>query len=192
MRVISGLARGRRLKTVPSRKVRPTADRVKEAIFSMIASRVDLEGARVLDLFAGSGALGIEALSRGATHCTFVERDRQAARVLRENLAACGFEERSLVLICSIGAAFAQLTPPAVTFAVVLLDPPYADHVAQRVVDELARLPLIGEASLVVVEHADDESVQGSGSLRLTNTRSYGKTCVSLLMTQRSEDDTAP
>lgn len=188
MRVIAGLARGRRLKTVPTREVRPTADRVKEAMFSMIDSRRGLAGARVLDLYAGSGALGIEALSRGASHCTFVERDRRAARILAENLRVCGFTDLADVWIISTASALGRLSGRDSRYDVVLLDPPYGDRIAERLVDGIGGLGVLTDGAVVVVEHGSDESVGDVGGLQLTRSRRYGKTCVSLLTNPRREE----
>src|ERR1700752_4701957 len=109
MRVIAGAAKGRRLRALPGRSVRPTADRVKEALFSMLQSRFDLDGAAVLDLFAGTGALGIEALSRGAARAVFVESDRGARTVLEANLTLCGLSDRSRVLPVPVRRALEML-----------------------------------------------------------------------------------
>jgi len=188
MRVIAGLARGRRLKTVPTRQVRPTADRVKESMFSMIDSRRGLTAARVLDLYAGSGALGIEALSRGASHCTFVERDRRAAQILTANLHACGFNDRAEVWTISAASALGRLAGRESRYDVVLVDPPYGDRIAERLVHDLSGFGVLAEGALVVVEHGSDESVGDVGALQLTRSRRYGKTCVSLLTNHRREE----
>jgi pantetheine-phosphate adenylyltransferase len=187
MRVIAGTARGRRLKTVASRKVRPTADRVKEAIFSMIESRVDLAGTRVLDLFAGSGGLGIEALSRGAAMCTFVERDRGVGRILRENLAACGFVRSGEILVRSVAAALAELAERPERYDVVLVDAPYAQRSAVKILGDLESRDLLAAGCIVAVEHGRDEELTDVGRLRLTRTRRYGNTGVSLLTTLARE-----
>lgn len=166
---------------MPSRKVRPTADRVKEAVFSAISSRIDLAGVRVLDLFAGSGALGIEALSRGAARATFVERDRKTCRVLVENLDACGFKPQSEVLTRSVLGAIGQLGESSSAFDLILIDPPYADRVLGDVLAEIDRGGVAAPGAVVVAEHGEDEEVEDAGDLRLTRTRRYGSTCVTLL-----------
>ncbi len=181
MRVIAGVARGRRLRTVASRKVRPTADRVKEAMFSMIESRVALTGASVLDLYAGSGALGIEALSRGAASCTFVERDRDVCRVLRANLTACGFEPAAEILACPASAALGILAERGRTFDVVLADAPYKVRAASEIVAALEGSSVLAPDCLVAIEHSHDETVAEAGHLRLTRGRRYGNTGLSLL-----------
>jgi 16S rRNA (guanine966-N2)-methyltransferase len=124
VRVVAGTAKGHRLVAPPGRHTRPTTDRVREALFSMVASRVDLDGATVVDLFAGSGALGIEALSRGAAHATFVDADRAAVTAIRANLAATGLADRATVVRADalrwLGAGGDR------RFDVALADPPYA------------------------------------------------------------------
>jgi 16S rRNA (guanine966-N2)-methyltransferase len=121
MRVVAGELRGRRIQSPEGLDTRPTTDRVREATFNALASQDRLDGARVADLFAGTGALGIEALSRGAAHCRFVERDRRALQVLRENLSALGLTGRSTVVMAD--AAVDSASMPAVDL--VLADPPY-------------------------------------------------------------------
>ena len=122
MRVIAGAWRGRRLAAPPGDSTRPTADRVRESLFSMLASRLGgFEDLRVADLYAGSGALGIEALSRGAASCQFVEFDRKAADALQANLAALGAVARAKVVTCPV-ERFVPLQPLDLIFA----DPPYA------------------------------------------------------------------
>ncbi len=189
MRVIAGSAKGRRLKTVPSRKVRPTSDRVKEALFSSLESRIEVRGADVLDLFAGSGALGIEALSRGAGSAVFVERDRRAGVLLRQNVEACGFADRSRIMARSVSVAIEELAERGPRFRVVLIDPPYAERVAGRVLSAIDRAGIAAPGGVVAVEHGSDEALADVGGLRLTQTRRYGNTCVTLL-SRRSSDDT--
>lgn len=179
MRVIAGSARGRRLATVAGTRVRPTADRVKEALFSILESRFDLGGGRVLDLYAGSGGLGIEALSRGAAAAVFVEQDVEVARILRRNLQTCGFEAE--VLGSTVERALVRLAQRGDVFGGVLLDPPYAGGEAARCLAWLAGGALLEPGAWVVVEHdvrvALDPSV---GLLSLILTRRYGTSVVSL------------
>ena len=121
MRVVAGELRGRRIESPKNDATRPTTDKVREAVFNALASLGEVEGASVLDLFAGTGAMGIEALSRGAAHCTFVERDREALGVLRTNLRTLGLEDRSTV---STGDATSS-TLPSHGASLVIADPPY-------------------------------------------------------------------
>ena len=151
MRVIAGEWRGRALKAPAWEGLRPTSDRLRETLFNVLAPRVS--GARVLDGYAGTGALGIEALSRGAAHVTFVERDPRAGRLIEANLAALGGDEaRGRYAIIRAGFADAVGGLAAGAFDVVLLDPPYADGAVAEALDGAARIA--SPATVIVVEHA--------------------------------------
>jgi 16S rRNA (guanine(966)-N(2))-methyltransferase RsmD len=192
MRVIAGSAKGRRLDAPRGRAVRPTADRVKEALFSILGSRCDLGGAAVLDLFAGSGALGIEALSRGAAAVTFVEQDPGARRALTANLARCDLAQRGRIYGQSATAALARLAGEAARFDGVLMDPPYGAGLAERLLDMLGQGPLLRPDSWVMAEHhVDDRLAETYGTLRLTTSKRYGKTVLSLYRRTESPDDMA-
>ena len=181
MRVIAGSAKGRRLKTSGSRATRPTADRVKEAMFSILDSRVELDGAEVLDLFAGSGALGIEALSRGAAHALFVEERREAVHALQQNIEACQFESRTRVLPMTITAALKRLARDGQRFDGVLLDPPYSEGLVATTLERLIAAAIVRPSGWIVIEHHVDEPPPVLPPLHLTQTRRYGKTAVTLL-----------
>lgn len=181
MRVIAGRLRGRRLATVRGRDVRPTSDKVKGALFSILGSRFDLTGARVLDLFAGSGALGIEALSRGAAQVTFVERSRAAAAVLRDNLAACKLTDESRLLQADVVTALRRLSTERQPFDVILLDPPYGTGAVAAALTQIAELGLLRPGGWLICEHRTDEPPATSyGEVQLTHTRCYGKTALAL------------
>jgi len=181
MRVIAGSARGRRLETVPGWSVRPTADRVKEALFSMLLSRVSLDDARLLDLYAGSGGLGIEALSRGAAHVVFVEQDRAARQVLERNLGRCGCADRATVLGLPAQRALAELERRGATHDGVLLDPPYGRRLAATTLAALGAGLLLADGAWVVAEHHVDDALAGEyGELRLTASKRYGSTALTL------------
>lgn len=177
-RVVAGTLGGRRLRVPRGRTTRPTTDRVREALFSTLGDRV--VGAVVLDLYAGSGALGIEAASRGAAHITFVERDRRVARVLRENLSALGV--RATVHVADVPRCVRDLeeVPPPAPFDVVLCDPPYqtpAEDV-EAVLAALARSRHVARDAVLVVERdRHGQALQPpSAALVVTATRSYGDT----------------
>ncbi|MEX0786090.1 MAG: 16S rRNA (guanine(966)-N(2))-methyltransferase RsmD [Dehalococcoidia bacterium] len=174
MRVTGGSARGRRLKT-PGQGVRPTADRVREAIFNTLeAQGVSLD--RVLDVYAGSGALGIEALSRGAGHCDFVERNEASAAIIRENLAMTGLEERARVHRMKAEQAAGRLSGP---YTLILADPPYEDGQAQEALASIAEA--VGVASTLVFEHSSRREAPGAiGPLGLAWSRKYGDTQLSI------------
>jgi 16S rRNA (guanine966-N2)-methyltransferase len=168
VRVIAGELGGRKLASVPGMQVRPTSDRVREAMFNSLESRGLVAGADVLDLYAGTGALGIEALSRGAARATFVDADRRSAEVVRANLARLGAEDRATVVI-SDAAAFVQRT--AVTFDLALLDPPYRDDSWYPVLEALP-------AAAAVVESAT--SPDPPAGWAVLHHRRYGRTHVTL------------
>ncbi len=157
MRIVAGAARGRRLAS-PAAGTRPTSDRVREALFSAIESRLGaFGGLRVVDLYAGSGAVGLEALSRGAAHVLLVERDRRALDVVRANVAAVGLP--GVVVLGGDVAALTSLAPPPTAVApydVAFLDPPYdvPDDVVERVLGGLAGHGWLSAGSLVAVERA--------------------------------------
>jgi len=150
MRVIAGEAKGLRLKRPAARHLRPTSDLVRGAIFDILAS-LGADCTRVLDLYAGSGALGIEALSRGAHWCDFVEQDRAACAIIRENLALAGFQERTRVHCMSVEKALDRLEGP---YNLVLMDPPYEEGGAASVVARLAESSLVEPGSTLVLEHS--------------------------------------
>ena len=172
MRVIAGTARGRRLVAPEGTGTRPTGDRVREATFNALVSLGAVEGAVVLDLFAGSGALGIEALSRGAERCTFVDRDRAARHAVSTNLTACGFGAQASVVAGTAEDHLAALARAGDVVDLALLDPPY-DFGGWA--ELFAALP----ATLAVVESRDAIDVP-DGWERL-RTKRYGRTTVAIL-----------
>lgn len=174
MRVIGGTARGRRLKR-PRAGVRPTSDLVRGAIFDALeAQGADLS--RVLDLYAGSGALGIEALSRGAEWCEFVERDAANAALIRENLSVTGLQARGRVHRASAERAVERLAGP---YSLLLADPPYNDESALATIERIAQSSLVGErATLVLERSARRPAPEALGPLRLAWSRRYGDTRV--------------
>ena len=151
-RIIGGEARGRRLRTPTGDSTRPTADRVREALFSAVEARLGtLAGRRFLDVFAGSGAVGLEARSRGAAHVTLVEKDRSVARIIEDNARALGFDN---VHVLALRAERLPQAPPDAACDVVFLDPPYdvpAEGVAE-VLRQLRKTGWVAEDALVVVE----------------------------------------
>ncbi len=204
MRVIAGSARGRPLQ-IPKSDTRPTTDKVKGAIFSMLEAEAMRrgyepttreEGGEVqfaataawptwLDLYAGSGALGIEALSRGAERADFVERDPEARKVIAANLARTRLAARGHVLAISAERLFAA---PEARYDVVLLDPPYQEVEPGDVLRRVAEAGLVKPRGLVVLEHARDHPApEQVSSLRLLRTRRHGGTSISLYETTVEE-----
>lgn len=177
MRVISGEWRGRKLLAPKNDATRPTADRTRETLFSMLASRLgSFEGLHVADLFAGSGALGIEALSRGAAHCVFGEQDREAIDALRKNLAALGAAPRADVRAGSVLA----VGPAPRPFDLLLFDAPYGTGAGSVALDKLNRLGWVGADSLISIETAEKEAVEVAG-FAIDAIRKVGKAKLTLL-----------
>ncbi|MGK6324171.1 16S rRNA (guanine(966)-N(2))-methyltransferase RsmD [Sphingomonas sp. DT-51] len=176
MRIVAGTWRGRALVAPAGETTRPTADRTREAMFSMLASRVgSFEGLAVADLFAGSGALGLEALSRGARSCLFIEQDKAALDALRANvtkLGATGADVRP-------GSVLA-LGPATAALDLLMMDPPYGTGAGAVAADKLARLGWIGAATWVSIETARGETVAASGFETVVE-RVYGRAQITLL-----------
>lgn len=183
MRIISGTSRGRILRT-PGKsdgksEIRPTADRVKEALFSILGGR--LRGAKVLDLYAGTGALGLEALSRGAERAVFVDNGDAALELVRKNVELCGLSERSAIIRRDLtrGLAFLPGVAPAGGFDLIFLDPPYRQGLVALLLSGLAELALLAPDGLVVAEEgAEVELAAVYPGLNLADHRRYGDTAI--------------
>ncbi len=188
MRIIAGEWRGRKLAAPKGDSTRPTADRARETLFAMLTSRLgDFEGLQVADLFAGSGALGLEALSRGAAHCLFVEQDRAAVDVIRANVATLGAQARARVETASV----MQLRAAQAPLDLILADPPYQSGAGEVALDRLLRLGWIGPETWIAVETGFKEDVAVKG-LMLDAERRVGKGKLSLLRLDNADADPAP
>ncbi|HEY8123004.1 MAG TPA: 16S rRNA (guanine(966)-N(2))-methyltransferase RsmD [Myxococcota bacterium] len=188
MRITGGEFAGRRLR-VPRSAVRPTAERVREALFSMLAHRGALAGARVLDAFAGSGALGLEALSRGAASVLFVEQSRSVAKTLGENVAALGLEARARIVGRDAVSALRALAGAGERFDLCFVDPPYASGLAAETLALLAEGGLLAERAVLVAESDRRHAPGAIAGLSLALERSYGDTLLSLYGLSNSNDD---
>ncbi|GAA4771541.1 16S rRNA (guanine(966)-N(2))-methyltransferase RsmD [Novosphingobium ginsenosidimutans] len=176
LRIIAGQWRGRKLSAPTGDATRPTADRTRETLFSMLVSRIGtFEGLTVADMFAGSGALGLEALSRGAASCLFVEQDAAALRALRGNIANLQAQPQTDVRAGSVLA----LGPAKTPLDLILLDPPYRSGAGEVALDKLNRLGWIGPATWVSLETAYDELPQAKG-LEAVADRKVGKARLTL------------
>jgi 16S rRNA (guanine966-N2)-methyltransferase len=188
MRIVGGSWRGRRLASPPDRTTRPTSDRVKESLFSALESRYPdiLEGAAVLDAFAGTGALGLEALSRGAASATFVESDGAAWEALRENVSMLGAHGCEIVRGDVLQLA-EQGRIPGGPFALLLLDPPYRIDQAQvrGLVVALHRSGAIGPETVIVFEHDARNEPSWPDGFRETFRRTYGDTAIAFAVSER-------
>lgn len=189
MRIISGSARGRRLAEFPGGAIRPTSDRVREALFSMLASRLgSLDGLKVLDLFAGTGALGIEALSRGADQACLVDGDRRSCQLIQRNLEQCNLASRAKVLTLTLPDGLASLGG-AGAFDLILLDPPYQKGLAEATLQKLAALPLLSERGYICVETDRREPpTDAYGGLILESSKRYGRTSIHLFTRNQDEN----
>ncbi|GIP43677.1 methyltransferase [Paenibacillus sp. J45TS6] len=192
MRVISGTAKGRPLKAVPGTGTRPTTDKVKEAVFSMIGPY--FEGGNVLDLFAGSGGLGIEALSRGMDKGIFIDLEPKSIEVIRANLKATKLENKAEVYRNEAGRALKLLAKRAYKFDVVFLDPPYRMKNADELMLAMQENDMLSEDAIVVVEYdAGHEYEEHFGHFDQTRKTTYGDTAISVYhyspITESVEED---
>lgn len=181
MRIIGGRARGRKLAGFRGKNIRPTSDRTREAVFSMLVSRFDsLQGLEILDLFAGTGAMALEALSRGAQRAVLVDNGREAGRLIPENLRACGFSDQADFLRCDVFAAFPRLRGRG-PFALIFLDPPYAKGLTEPCIQAIADAKLLAENGLLCVETAFNEEIaERCEGLALQAHRRYGAAAIHL------------
>ena len=195
MRVITGSARGKRLREPQGRDTRPTTDRVKEGLFSAI--QFDIEGRKVLDLFAGTGQLGIECLSRGAASAVFTDSDPKAVALIRDNLRATGLQGRAAVLQTD---ALDFLSRTQERFGLVFLDPPYASGLLAQALERIAAFDILESRGIIAAEYArTDPPPVLPPSVRASRTYRYGKTAVTLFRLAdapepcaTNEDDDAP
>lgn len=180
MRVIAGTARGRSLQPPVGSRIRPTADRVKEAVFSSLASRLcSLEGLHVLDLFAGSGSLGIEALSRGAGSAVFVDSHPESINLTRKNLQMTGFDKAAVLILKDALKAVQQLSEQRMIFDIILVDPPYADkELTERVLNLLADSGLTAPNGVLVFETDNRCELLAPENFQLFGRKIYGDTAI--------------
>jgi 16S rRNA (guanine966-N2)-methyltransferase len=177
MRVISGKAKGHQLKVPKGVYVRPATDLVRGAIFSILENETN-NWALVLDLFAGSGALGIEALSRGAGWVDFVEREPRCCAIIKQNLEKTRLETQAHIYCCRVTSAISFLDKE---YDIILMDPPYSDRSIGRLIDRLAVSRLVAEETVVVVTHSPRLPLSPSyGWLHLTKEHRHGDSCIAV------------
>ncbi|MFZ4859186.1 MAG: 16S rRNA (guanine(966)-N(2))-methyltransferase RsmD [Desulfuromonadaceae bacterium] len=183
MRVIAGTCRGKKLLTPAGVVTRPTSDRVKEALFSILTSRIDFSLTRVLDICAGTGSLGIEAISRGAGFCCFIENNRAVVPILDRNLTDTGCKNRSEVLHIDAVAALRRCVERDRHFDLVFFDPPYSSDLYQAVPESLASADLLAPAAILVIECSVHRQLPESyGKLARFDRREYGETALELFI----------
>lgn len=185
LRIIGGVWRGRMIEAPPDAAIRPTTDRARESLFNRLmhgaaGSGVALQGARVADVFAGTGAMGLEALSRGAAHVTFIERDIGALALVRRNVAILGAEDRASVM----AADATNLPRAALAHDLALLDPPYGAGLAEPAMLSLARQGWLKPGGLVSVETDAGEAAPTADGFTLLDRRTAGRTAIALLQFQ--------
>lgn len=181
MRVISGACRGKKLSAPAGVTTRPTSDRVKEALFSILSSRMDFADIRVLDICAGTGSLGIEALSRGAKSCCFIECNPSVVSILEKNIAVTCYHDRSMIMTMDAVKALSLLTERGHNFDLVFFDPPYNSELYTRVPEAFISGSLLSPHSILVIECAARNHLsEGYGQLKRFDRRVYGETALEL------------
>lgn len=178
MRVIAGSAKGRRLASPKSQTIRPVLDQVKEAIFNIL---FDVSEKEVLDLFAGTGAVGIEALSRGASHAYFVDGSKESVKLIEKNLELCRMTAQARVLGIHVDKALKLLEKEGKTFDLVFVDPPYEQRFVNKTLRQLGASHCLKPQAILIVEHHPKEPIDSIEGLNLTDQRKYGQTLVSFL-----------
>lgn len=182
MRIISGSAKGRRLHCPKTNLVRPVADKVKEALFNILG---DLDGARVMDLFAGTGSVGLEALSRGATLCLFVEQLSDCLKSLEKNIETCDFKSESRIIRGTLPKILSRIKIGTKPLTHIFLDPPYDKDLVNPCLEGLARYNLVDALTTIIIEHSPREKVTHNG-FTIIDERHYGQTYLSFLQLKSS------
>ena len=180
MRIISGTARGRQLATFSGKDIRPTPDRVREAVFSILTSQFgSFHNLNVLELFAGSGAQSLEALSRGAKSAILIDSGNSSAEIIADNIKRCHFEQNTRFIKQDVLQALPQLTASA-PFNLILLDPPYNQNLLPQVIEKIERLNLLAENGIICAESSKNEVLEDCGKLKIIENRTYGSTRIHL------------
>jgi 16S rRNA (guanine(966)-N(2))-methyltransferase RsmD len=177
MRIIAGKARGRILKTTKGTKTRPTQDRVKEALFNIITPFVP--GAYGIDLFSGTGNLGLEALSRGAEHFVFVEKNSKNIKVIKENIKNCDFIDKAVVYKSDV---YEYLSISKEKYDLILMDPPYGKDLVSKALEIISERGLVKRDGIIVIEHRANESIGVNTEFRFFKEKIYGDTGITILM----------
>ena len=184
MRIITGSAKGLKLKTPKGLAVRPTGDRVKESVFNILADRVI--DATVADFFAGTGNLGIEALSRGASGAVFVDNSQASVSLLRANVALARLVDRAEIHKADVSAAISRLAQAGRRFDLIFCDPPYNRGYVAAVLQQIAARDLLSPDGLIIIEHSQHEMIPDDlSSLHIVRSQRYGETMVSFLTRSR-------
>lgn len=186
LRVISGTARGKKLISPKDERVRPTLDRVKENIFNILGNMRDK---KILDLFSGSGALGIEALSRGAKICYFCDLDKESVKLTKQNLKATRLEEKGVVVNDDAINFISKLYTKKEKFDYIFLDPPYADGLVARVLEQLQKYDIMQNNGILIIETDKEELLDDEFGFEKIKERVYSKTRISFFSKRRGIDE---
>jgi 16S rRNA (guanine966-N2)-methyltransferase len=179
IRITGGIHRGRKIKSPQGAITRPTPEMVREALFNILCHKV--VGSRFLDAFAGTGAVGLEALSRGADFAAFIEKDRTACKVLNENIASLNLMDKSLVLCSDVMESMKKLEKKVESFDIIFLDPPYYENHIALCLDFLQHSSILDPDSIIVIQHAWDISFEHIGFEKIKQ-KKYGRTIMSFLV----------
>lgn len=178
MRVIAGEFKARKLASLKGRKIRPTSDRIREALFSILS--VKIENALVLDLFAGTGALGIEALSRGAFKTVFIDNSKESIQIINKNIEVCGIKERTEVILHDASNILSSKIFLSRKFDIIFMDPPYDKGLIGNIFENVGLLNVINDDSIIIAEHSIRENdLEKVAGFDLYDKRTYGETLIS-------------
>lgn len=186
MRVISGSARGRKLKAPEGLTTRPTTDRIKESLFNIIAP--DLFECRFLDLFSGSGSMGIEAVSRGAQKAVLVDSDRNSINVIRDNVTATGFQGKTEIMGCDVSSAIATLGNRKEKFDIIFMDPPYNKGLIDKTLRLIVKANLLADNGYIIAEQSQEDSTPDIPDLEVFRVKDYKITKMTFLSKPMAEE----
>jgi len=179
MRIIAGKAKGRRLSTPKGTHIRPVLDQVKESIFNIL---YNVEGLEILDLFAGTGSIALEAISRGAKSAYMVDNDREAISIIRENIKKCGFEAECTLIPKHVNSAIKKLAKEGTKFDIIFIDPPYLKDLVNPTIKLVYESRLLKADGLIISEHHPKEPIENPPEpLKIKDSRKYGQTMVTFL-----------
>jgi 16S rRNA (guanine966-N2)-methyltransferase len=178
MRIITGIAKGRKILAPEGIDTRPTSDRVKESVFNRISKKI--YGARVLDMFSGTGNLGLESLSRGAQTCTFIEKNKNTHRILVENITSLGSKENSEVYNNDAFDILEKIGRNAAKYDIIFLDPPYSKGLVEKAILKINEIDLLDDGGIIMSEYDENDVIPESlNNIKIYRTEKYGRTKIS-------------
>lgn len=180
MRIITGIAKGRKIMAPEGMDTRPTSDRVKESLFNILDNKIDIYGKNVLDLFAGTGNLGIEAISRGALMCTLIEQNKNTFKTLKENINTLNFNEKSEAYNQDAFSALEIFKKNNKKYDIIFLDPPYGKGLIEKAIEKIANIDLLENNGIIVSEYDENDIIpENISSIKKYRTEKYGRTKIS-------------